>query len=67
LVHPQTPVCLYCERSSREVALIPLLFGDSQYYICPQHLPILIHKPSQLKDKLPGAENMGAAEGHDHE
>ena len=61
-----TPHCLYCERSSDEVALIPLFYRDEQQWICPQHLPILIHKPAQLEDKLPGAVHFGASEGHEH-
>ncbi|MBN1668307.1 MAG: hypothetical protein JW862_14535 [Anaerolineales bacterium] len=36
------------------------------FYICPQHLPILIHKPAQLADKLPGAEKL-ADSSPDHD
>ncbi len=56
--------CLECGRTNSEVPLIPLLFGDQQAYICPQHLPILIHKPSQLAGKLPGAENLAPPDTH---
>jgi hypothetical protein len=55
--------CLYCERTSDEVPLVTILYRGSQIYICPEHLPILIHNPSQLADKLPGAERL---KGHDH-
>ena len=27
---------------------------EKEFYICPQCLPTLIHKPDQLADKLPG-------------
>jgi hypothetical protein len=47
--------CLYCERNTSQVPLIALRFGDQDLWICPQHLPILIHKPEQLAEKLPGA------------
>ena len=60
------PVCVYCERNSRQVPLIPLIFNGEQAWICPQHLPILIHKPQQLSGKLPGAENLEPAEGDEH-
>ena len=60
----QQSVCLYCERTSDDVPLITILYRGSQVFICPQHLPILIHKPAQLAEKLPGAERL---EGHDHE
>lgn len=58
--------CLYCERNSSEVPLIPIYYQNANFWICPQHLPILIHKPSQLAHRLPGVENLGPAEGHDH-
>ncbi len=58
--------CLHCQRSSEQVPLIALHYQDTQAWICPQHLPILIHKPAQLANKLPGAANLNPAEGHDH-
>jgi hypothetical protein len=36
------------------------------YWICPQHLPILIHKPVRLAEKLPGLENLGEPEENAH-
>ena len=59
------PKCVYCERDSHEVPLVALRFQDSEAWICPQHLPILIHKPQNLVGKLPGVENL-TSEGHDH-
>ena len=59
------PKCVYCERDSSEVPLVVLRYQDSDAWICPQHLPILIHKPQVLVGKLPGAENL-SSEGHDH-
>ncbi len=50
--------CLVCEQSSQEIPLLVLEFQGQQYWICPQHLPILIHHPDQLVGKLPGAENL---------
>ena len=55
--------CLVCERSQQEVPLLAVQFQDQQYWICPQHLPILIHKPEELVGRLPGVENL---EGHQH-
>ena len=57
------PGCLYCERNSDEVPLIALRFHGKEFWICPQHLPILIHEPSQLADKLPGIENLSPPSG----
>ncbi len=61
-----TPACLYCDQSSDRVPLLSFEFQGQKYWICPQHLPILIHKPSQLASKLPGMEELGPVEGHDH-
>lgn len=61
----QKPSCVYCERSNEQVPLIPLNFQDKEYWICPQHLPMAIHKPQMLEGKLPGVENLTAG-GHDH-
>ena len=57
--------CLYCQRSDEEVPLLNLRFKGSDAWICAQHLPILIHKPAQLADKLPGLEGLTPAE-HEH-
>ena len=58
--------CLVCERDDQQVPLIQLLYGGQAYWICPQHFPLLIHKPEQLIGKLPGAEQLTPHE-HDHE
>lgn len=50
-----TAKCLHCQRTSDEIPLIQFEFGGKTSWICPQHLPILIHKPEELADKLPGA------------
>jgi len=55
---PTQPYCIYCELTSNEVPLIPLIYQDAQVWICPQHLPVLIHQPAQLAGKLPGIENL---------
>ncbi len=52
--------CLFCNRDAQEVPLVQLEYKGQNYYICPQHIPVLIHDPSQLEGLLPGAENMQA-------
>ena len=45
--------------------LIRLTFQDHDLWICPQHLPLLIHEPDKLAGKLPGLKTSGAqAERH---
>lgn len=60
--------CVYCGRTEAEVPLIAIQYRRETHWICPQHLPILIHKPAQLAEKLPGMEDIPPpAEGHAHE
>jgi len=56
-------VCLYCARSVAEIPLLALRFQDQDYWICPQHFPILIHQPQHLVGRLPGAEHL---QPHEH-
>ena len=62
------PTCLYCGITSDQIPLVSLFFNGTPYWICPQHLPILIHQPAKLAGKLPGIENItgleDAAQGH---
>jgi hypothetical protein len=48
------PLCVYCGCDEEQTPLIMFTFHEKSYWICPQHLPILIHKPELLADKLPG-------------
>jgi len=57
--------CLACERGSDLTPLIALEYRGEQIWICPQHLPILIHDPGQLVGRLAGAEDLRPAEHHD--
>jgi hypothetical protein len=58
--------CLYCERDSDQVPLLPLVFQGQELWICPQHLPILIHSPAKLVDKLPSLAQLSPVEPHHH-
>ncbi|MFQ5604240.1 MAG: hypothetical protein ACE5HS_13315 [bacterium] len=57
--------CIACGRNSEQVPLLNLQFRGMKFFICPQHLPVLIHDPSQLIGKLPGAEDLSPAEHRD--
>jgi len=54
--------CLNCDRSEQEVPLIVMRYRSDEILICPQCLPMLIHKPANLAEKLPGAEKFGSAQ-----
>lgn len=60
-----TARCLVCEKDSQLVPLVAVQYQDSTFWICPQHLPILIHKPQELAGRLPGAEHLDEA-NHEH-
>ena len=48
--------CVLCERGSDLVPLIALEYRGGAFRVCPQHLPVLIHDPSQFVGLLSGAE-----------
>jgi hypothetical protein len=52
-----TKNCLNCDRNEKEIPLMNISYHEETFYICPQCLPVLIHKPQDLAGKLEGAEN----------
>lgn len=57
--------CLNCGASEKQKPLLALRFQGEERHICPQCLPVLIHKPERLASILPGAENFGPPR-HEH-
>jgi hypothetical protein len=57
--------CLACERGSDVVPLIRLEYRGEHFWICPEHIPILIHSPNRLAGRLAGAEGLNPAEHQD--
>ncbi len=49
------PACLACGQGSEDAPLICLEFRGAPLWICPQHMPLLIHQPEQLVGRLPDA------------
>lgn len=56
--------CLSCQRSSDEVPLFMVRHQGKDYWICPQHFPVLIHKPMQLVNTLPGVASLDVSDSH---
>jgi hypothetical protein len=52
-----TSACLNCGTSEKDRPLLTIKFQSRELHICPQCLPILIHKPYQLVEKLPGIKS----------
>jgi hypothetical protein len=57
--------CIACDRGSDDVPLLSVEFRGRQFHICAQHLPVLIHDPGQLADKLEGADTLSPSDHHD--
>jgi hypothetical protein len=55
--------CINCNRTDEKIPLITITFKGEEKHICPQCLPVLIHKTHLLADKLPGIETESPA-GH---
>jgi len=50
--------CLVCKASSSEIPVTKFYYQENEFYICPQHMPVIIHNPKDLIGLLPGAENL---------
>jgi len=50
--------CLVCKKSSFETPVTKFHYKESDFYICPQHIPILIHNPKDLAGLLEGADKL---------
>lgn len=59
------PLCLLCSRDEQATPLIQLRYREASLWICPQHLPALIHDPHSLAGVLPGAAALSPAEHRD--
>lgn len=62
---PAAGACLACGRDDQVTPLVRLDYRGRNVWICPQHLPLLIHDPARLVGMLPGAETLSPAEHHD--
>ncbi len=55
-----TKACIVCKKSSMETPVTKFYHKNSTFYICPQHIPILIHNPQELVGLLDGADTLQA-------
>ncbi len=58
--HNNEKNCLVCQRDENQIPLLEINYQSKKYYICTQHIPVLIHDPAKLTGSLPGAENIEA-------
>jgi recombinational DNA repair protein (RecF pathway) len=59
-------ICIHCQKSEEQVPLLQMRYRGSEICICPQCLPVLIHKPEKLAGELPGLEISIPVE-HEHQ
>tara|TARA_R110001583_G_scaffold177176_2_gene332193 strand:+ start:15018 stop:15197 length:180 start_codon:yes stop_codon:yes gene_type:complete len=48
--------CLVCKKSSIEIPVTKFYYQESEFYICPQHMPTIIHNPQELIGLIEGAD-----------
>lgn len=53
--------CLVCKKQATEIPVTKFYYQEKEFYICPQHIPILIHNPQELIGLLPGADQLKGA------
>ncbi len=48
----QRLACLVCQRDDQRVPLIHLSYQGNPLWICPEHMPVLIHNTEKLMAML---------------
>ena len=54
----QNKECLVCKISSTKTPVTKFYYQESEFYICSQHIPVLIHNPEELVGLLPNADKL---------
>lgn len=54
----KTKACIVCKKSSFEVPVTKFYHKKNKFYICSQHIPVLIHKPEELIGLLDGSDEL---------
>lgn len=44
--------CIICSVTDQEVPLVHFTYRNRTYYICPAHLPVMIHNTAELIETL---------------
>lgn len=54
----QGNTCIHCGRNDEQVPLLIFSYKGAEHRICTEHLPVLIHEPVKLMDKLPDMDKL---------
>jgi len=46
------PACLVCDVTDEQAPLVRLVYRGERVWICPQHMPVLIHNTDELAARL---------------
>jgi hypothetical protein len=65
MVEKKPRQCAVCGHGDDDAPLVALSYRGDSLWICPQHMPALIHDPGQLSGLVPGAENLTAGDHDD--
>jgi hypothetical protein len=52
--------CIVCGKTKEEIPVTEFVYKDQTFWICPQHIPVLIHDPQKLVGLLPDADKFEA-------
>ena len=52
--------CIICGKTHEEIPLTEFKYKKTNFWICPQHIPVLIHDPHKMADLLQGAADFEA-------
>ncbi len=52
--------CIICKKDEDQIPLVKFDYKQTSFWICPQHIPVIIHDPSQLNGLLPDADKFEA-------
>jgi len=52
--------CIICKKGEQEIPVTRFEYKGQEFWICPQHIPVLIHDPHKMADLLPGASEFEA-------
>ena len=58
----QEYTCIHCGKDDKHVPLLVFFYKGGEHRICTEHLPLLIHQPLKLTDKLPGMDKLNPVE-----
>jgi hypothetical protein len=57
----ETKTCIVCKKSSMEMPVTKFYHKNTSFYICSQHIPVLIHNPQELVGLIDDADTIQGA------